>query len=60
MLTLLVYIFGSLFYGIACAAVLTTWSYYLTEDNSKNKLKLGLSVLGGAIALVGMFGLVYS
>lgn len=59
MISLLVYIFGSLFYGIAVAGVLTTWSYYLTEGHDKNKLKLGLTAGLFAITGVGAFGVIY-
>jgi hypothetical protein len=43
-LALVVYIFGTLFFAMTWVGLLTTWSYYITEDASKNKIKFGLTV----------------
>jgi O-antigen/teichoic acid export membrane protein len=55
MLELLVYIFGTGIYIVAWIGLITSWSYYITEDNSKNHLKLGLSA---GLALMTGLGLV--
>jgi multisubunit Na+/H+ antiporter MnhG subunit len=44
-LTLVIYIFGAIFFSMAWIGLLTTWSYYVTEDASHNTIKLGLTVV---------------